>query len=1212
MLINKIWKIKEPLHFSDLSTDSRQGPICPLVASLLRIRGIESAEAQDAFLYKKDERYLSDPWSLPDMLPAVERLLKAIHEQHKMIVYGDYDVDGMTATAILWSVLKNFGARAEYHIPDRQEEGYGLRKDTLAMLRSQGADLVVTVDCGITAVEEAAYAAAIGLDLIITDHHQPQERLPQALAVINPKRFPEERPDFHLAGVGVALKLTQCLCERLGQPAAALAYMDLAALGTVADVVPLTGDNRIIVSRGLIQINRTPRTGLASLIEASGLAGKEIQSGSIAFGLAPRLNAAGRMTKGSLGVELLTASDPAKAAALAREMDEANKQRQIIEAGIAEDALHKIESSVDLNKERMIVLASDQWHSGVIGIVASRLTEQFHRPVLLVAFEGNIGKGSARSIQGFDIQQALHAASLWLAAHGGHEMAAGCSLEAAQYPALKEALLAYAEEHLSEHQMIPVKTADLEVDASLLDMDLVGRLSDLAPFGAGNPQPVFVLRNARLQQTRAVGIEKQHLKMSFLAGGRTLDGIAFNMGRRYDEISQLSCLDLMFIPEINQWNDHASLQLLIKDIKDHEQPDDLQGPQDFIERLFAEGSLWQEDDFYRDLIQRETFFTKVAGISFGDRSLWLGNVTPGDAMELRPEPENPYDPNAIAVYFQDRQLGYLKSGLARHIAESVRQGTTYGAYAAQVTGGHRENKGLNLVIYKDHAQSVLAAGDTAEDAPISREAVFEKLQILPPEQQLERIRQAILGQGGFHEKQEEALENLRQGNSTLLVMGTGRGKTAVFEAMAAFHAINGKGITLLVYPLRSLVNDQFQRFQNQLGPLGIGTAIANGGLNSWERKAFFKKLLQKQIQIVMTTPEFLDIHKSDFMPVQRDLRLLVIDEAHHLAQTHRSGYKKIGKVWSDLGKPVVLAATATANQETAEKIRETFQIGHSVFENHCRINLQLVDARTCDDKLTYLLDLLTGQPRCVIYVNSRRQAYELAAKLRSYLPHLRSQIAFYHGGLDRACRQTLETMVQQGQINILVSTSAFGEGIDVRNIRDVVLYHMCFAKSEYNQLSGRAGRDGLPARIHLLYGREDHQLNQFILQSTAPDRNALGQFYLYLREEAKRQNPLSMTNLEIVEALKAKGLKDIGERTVAACLGILEELGLLLREQDAGRRYIHMAPPPPSKLDLNHSSRYLEGQDESMAFAEYAELAFSDNMDLLLESISRPILPDES
>lgn len=1213
MLINKIWKLKESLHIIDPPTDSRQGPICPLVASLLRIRGIESPEAQEAFLYKKDDRYLSDPWSLPDMLPAVERLAKAVKERQHIVIFGDYDVDGITATALLLSVLRDLGAAgAEYHIPDRQEEGYGLRKDTLETLRAKGADLVVTVDCGVTAVEEAAYASSIGLDLIITDHHQPQEILPQALAVINPKLCPDVKPDTHLAGVGVAFKLAQCLSEHMGQQDKAMAYMDLAALGTVADVVPLLGDNRILVSSGLRQINREPRIGLAALINASGLAGREIQTGSIAFGLAPRLNASGRMAKGSLGVELLTAEAPDAAASLAQGMDEANKQRQIIEAEIAEDVRRKIEAITDLNHERMIVLASDQWHPGVIGIVASRLVEQYHRPVLLVAFEGNTGKGSARSIPGFDIHQALHTVSQWLIGHGGHEMAAGCSVDAAQYPAMKEALLAYAAAQLTEYDMIPVKTADLELDASQLDMELVRQLADLAPFGAGNPQPVFVLRNARLNQSRAVGIEKQHLKLNFLADGRTVDGIAFNMGRRQDEISQYGSLDLMFVPEINQWNDHEALQLLIKDMKDHEQPDDMRGPRDFIEQLFDEGGLWQEEDVYRDVAQRETFFTKVAGISFEDRSKWLEKVTTGDTVELRPEPGNPYDPNAVAVYFQERQLGYLKSGLAKHIAESIRQGTKFGAYAAQVTGSRHENKGLNLCIYKEKIQPALSAAGPSVSDPLLDVTAAERILKLSPEQQLNHIRQAILGQEGFHDKQQEAMEYLLQGNSTLLVMGTGRGKTAVFETLAAYHAINGKGITILVYPLRSLVNDQFHRFQSQLGPLGIGTAVANGGLNSWERKAFFKKLLQRQIQIVMTTPEFLDIHKSDFMQILQDLRLLVIDEAHHLAQNHRSGYKKLGKVWAELGKPPVLAATATANKETADKIQETFQIGHAICENHCRQNLQLVDARNCDDKLTYLLELLTGEPRCVIYVNSRRQAYELAAKLRSYMPHLRSQIAFYHGGLDRACRQTLETMYRQGQINILVSTSAFGEGIDVRNIRDVVLYHMCFAKSEYNQLSGRAGRDGLPARIHLLYDREDHRLNQFILQSTAPDRNALGQFYLFLREEARQQNPLSLTNQEIAEALKAKGAPSINERTVGACLGILEELGLLLREQDAGRRYIHMAPPPPSKLDLNHSSRYLEGLDESMAFAEYAEFAFSENMDLLLEGINRPILPEES
>ena len=1212
MSADKIWKLKDPLRLNADSIDSRQGPICPLVASLLRIRGIESPEAQEAFLFHKTLSYLANPWDLPDLPLAVERLVQAIHSQELIVIYGDYDVDGMTATTLLRSVLKDLGANVDHHIPDRQDEGYGLHIESLERLRSEGAKLVISVDCGITAHAEAAYALENGLDLIITDHHQPQGELPKAIAVINPKRYQKERPDTHLAGVGVAFKLAQCLCQTLNRPEAVFEYIDLVALGTVADVVPLQGDNRILVHCGMHKMNRNPGPGLSALIQISGLAGRELQTVNLAFGIAPRLNASGRLAKGSFGVDLLMETDSEKALSMARFMDEANKKRQIIEAAIAEDAAQKILTAVDLKQERMLILSSDQWHHGVIGIVASRLVEQYHRPVLLIAFDGNMGKGSGRSIHGFDLNKALHACSQWLSGYGGHAMAAGCSVEAAQYPALKQALLAYAGEHLTEYDMIPVKTADLELDASLLDMDFVHRMEGLAPFGAGNPQPVFVLRDAQARQLRTIGNEKQHLKFMLEAGSLPLNGIAFNMGQRQHEIENYESLDLMFVPEINVWNDQESLQLLIKDIKDHQVPDDLRQERDFIEQLFDEGNLWQDEDLFRDIAYRETFFTKVAGISFEDRQTILNDIAPGDAVTLRLEPDNAYDPNAVAVYFQERLLGYLKSGLARHLACSIRSGTSYSAYAQQITGRQHEKKGLNLCVYKENSASEPMPWNLKDQSNDLIEPACKDIRTLSADEQKDCIRQAILGQGKYHDKQLEAIDSLFQGRSTLLVMGTGRGKTAVFETAAASFAAQSGGMTLLVYPLRSLINDQYQRFQSQLSPLGIGVAIASGGLNSWERKALFKKLRQKQIQIIMTTPEFLELHKNEFSNIKSDLRLLVIDEAHHMGQSNRGSYKKLGKVWMDLGKPLVLAATATANKETAEKIQDAFAIQNVVLEAHCRQNLQLVDARGCDDKLTYLLELLTGEPRCVIYVNSRRQAYELASALRSYLPHLKKEIAYYHGGLDRVSRQTIERMFQQEQINVLVSTSAFGEGADVRNIRDVVLYHMCFAKSEYNQLSGRAGRDGQPARIHLLYDKKDHQLNQFILQSTAPDRQALGHFYLYLRDEAKRQNPLSLTNQEIAQAMKARGVTEIGERTIPACLGILEELGLLLREQDAGRRYIHLAPPPPTKLDLNHSSRFMEGQDESAAFAEYAEFAFSENLDLLLEGINRPILPTES
>jgi len=1185
------WNVKNPVPMPAFS-DSRQGSISPLVASLLSLRGIQNPEDQEAFLFHKDLAYLSSPYNLPDIQQALDRITAAIKDKEAIVVYGDYDVDGMTATALLTQVLKKLGANVDYWIPERQGEGYGLNKDVLQHLKETGAGLIITVDCGISAVTEALFAKEIGLDLVITDHHQPPEILPEAHALINPKLAATPGKDYDLAGVGVAFKLALALCEAFKRPELAYDYLDLVAIGTVADLVALTGDNRILVYQGLIRINASPRPGVAALLNIAGLTEKEVSTGSIAFGLAPRLNASGRLTHGSYGVELLMAPDLTSGLYLARELNEANQMRQDIENKIMEEALSLL-ADFDFAKERIIVLASDRWHPGVIGIVASRLTEKFHRPALLISITDQEGKGSGRSIAGFNLYEALKNCSFCLSGFGGHEMAAGFSIAVERIEEFRQIISAYANERLTENDMIPVKTADMILNASLLTIDLVKEIRQMAPFGVGNPQPVFILSNVRICKLNTVGTDKNHLKFNVKTGKQNFSAIAFNMGSRLTDLQCNQPVDLMFIPEINSWNNKEKLQLNVKDIRLHEDHNENAGLS-FIDRLFITGSLWQLESDSRDIPEKESFYTKVIGIAGKEHKDTAFMVQTGEAVTLQFETENAAAGNTVAVYYKVKQIGYLNTEVARHLVLSRQNGNDYGAYVAQVTGDDKDTRDINLYIYRKEKCSRSASNSW---------------QNLSASEKNEVIRQAILGNRPYREKQIEALQALEEGHNTLLILGTGRGKSAVFQTMAARFA-SALGITILVYPLRSLVNDQYNRFREILDPLGIGVEAATGVLSPWERKDFFKSLYNQQIQVILTTPEFLEIHWEKFLPVSQNIRFLVIDEAHHIEQSNRSGYKNLGETWQRLGSPLVLAATATANEQTAEKISQIFNIKKLVAESHCRENLQIVDARLQKDKLTYLLKLLDDSSRCIIYVNSRRQAYELATLLRSCLPCFKDRIGFYHGGMDRKSRQIVEKMFRQGEINVLVSTSAFGEGIDIPDIRDVVLYHLCFSKAEYNQLAGRAGRDGQEARIHLLYNQEDQALNQLLLQMQSPDRETLGRFYLYLRELAKAKNPITLTNREIALDMKYRGFKPVSEQAVPACLGILEELELLLREQDSGRRYIHLAPPPPMKLDLASSARYMEGQHELMAYQEYIRIAFSDNLNLLLDSINRPIIPE--
>jgi single-stranded-DNA-specific exonuclease len=504
-----------------------------------------------------------------------------------------------------------------------------------------------------------------------------------------------------------------------------------------------------------------------------------------------------------------------------------------------------------------------------------------------------------------------------------------------------------------------------------------------------------------------------------------------------------------------------------------------------------------------------------------------------------------------------------------------------------------------------------AAGTNAAD--LLEEEPTPLLWQLDPAEHRETIRRAILGDRDYHLKQKEALAALESGRNTLLVMGTGRGKTAVFQTVAAELAAQGK-ISILIYPLRSLVNDQYQRMRRQFESLGIAVHAVNGSMDAPERNRFFQLYGQGKVNIVLTTPEFICFHRDRFTAAGERIGLLVTDEAHHIRQGDRKGYQQLPEVWQALGRPLVLAATATADDETAGRINQAFQIRQWVLEDHVRENLRLTDVRKEKDKLAYLMKIAGRREKTVVYVNSRRQSMELAQTLRCYLPFMEREIGFYHGGLDSESRRGLENRFRDTELRLMVSTSAFGEGVDIPDIRHVVLYHMCFSRAEFNQLSGRAGRNQDEAWIHLLFNGEDMALNRMILSQKAPDREILARFYLMLKTLQKSRRFIEAADAELAGKMTAsekagKVGEPVLEETVSACLAILEEMKLLRLEYAGNRRYIHISPPPPAKLDLSDSIRFAEGQGEREAFEEFAAYIMNGSPDIILSGFNRPILP---
>jgi len=538
------------------------------LASVLVARGFNDPERTAQFL-NDGLRQLPDPFLLKGMSRAVLRLEQALQDDELIIIHGDYDVDGITACTLLVTVLRQLGGRVDYHIPLRMEEGYGLSAQALEAAQAAGAAVVVSVDCGVTALEEAELAGNLGLDLIITDHHQPKSSLPAALAILNPHQPGCDFPDRNLAGVGVAFFLAAGLRKQLrekgyfdsrSEPDLRL-QLDLVALGTVADLVPLHGVNRILVRSGLDVLQNTLRVGLQSLKQVAAV--KQVDCGSVGFRLAPRLNAAGRLDDARQAVELLLTEDLAFARQTAAELDQVNQQRQQLEQQILDQAVARVEASGPLAERFSLVLADAAWHQGVIGIVASRLVERFYRPVVLIALDGELGKGSARSISGFHLFQGLQQCSATLTAFGGHEYAAGLALPAGQLEAFSIAFEAAARSQLGSAELTRSRIYDREILLEDISEPLACELERLNPCGAGNPEPVFLATGLCAQQIKRVGTH--HLRLQCRQGGYSFPAIAFGMAERIEQFS--TPFDILFSLSFNEWQGRRTLQLRIRDVR---------------------------------------------------------------------------------------------------------------------------------------------------------------------------------------------------------------------------------------------------------------------------------------------------------------------------------------------------------------------------------------------------------------------------------------------------------------------------------------------------------------------------------------------------------------------------------------------------------------------------------------------------------------------
>jgi single-stranded-DNA-specific exonuclease len=566
---DRIWQSKA-CDDSQVEVVSRELAVSPITARLLCIRGLGDLDHARRFL-SPSLSDLHDPFRLADMAPAVERVLAAIARKERIAIHGDYDVDGVTSTVILRRALELLGADVIHFIPERLRDGYGLQPAAVDRLHADGVRLVISVDCGIRADEAARHAAALGLDLIITDHHEPDTALPRALAVINPKRHDCTYPDKNLAGVGVALKLVQALCSRSGRESWLPAFVKIAAIGTLADVVPLTGENRIIAKLGLGMLSAGPhKIGLRSLLDACGLTGRDIDSYHIGFVVGPRVNAAGRMSTPDIAARLLLASDETmaeEARALADQLNTENLRRQKEEADIVAAARKAVETELEIGSRTVIVVAGDGWHRGVIGIVASKLVDAFHRPAIVLSIDGDVAHGSCRSIPAFDMLGALESCADVMTKFGGHKQAAGLTLDASRIRELRTRINDHADQRLQPDDLRPRLWIDGSITFRSITAQVAAELTALAPFGAGNPNPMFRTSGVEVVDGPRL-VKDRHLKMAFRQEGRVMRGIAWRAAEREQFVAaHRTAIDLAFSVEQDSWNGERYLQLSVADFR---------------------------------------------------------------------------------------------------------------------------------------------------------------------------------------------------------------------------------------------------------------------------------------------------------------------------------------------------------------------------------------------------------------------------------------------------------------------------------------------------------------------------------------------------------------------------------------------------------------------------------------------------------------------
>ena len=1121
------------------------------VAQASVARGFNTAEKIEHYLNTNIERDWGNPLDIPGMEQVAQRLREAILKKERIVVFGDFDLDGISATTVMTRGLRALGGNVAPFIPDRFRHGYGLSMAAFEEIKAAKPHLIVTVDCGIANKAEVAAIREAGVEVIITDHHEAGELVPEGVTICDPK-YRGNAEDATLAGVGVALKVIAALGTRFGFPHLWRSYTDFAALGTIADMMPFHFQNRALVKDGLEKLKEDPRPSLAALLRVAGVDGADINATSVSFSCVPRLNSAGRLGKPEIALNLLLSDHAEEAQKFAEELDALNNERRSIESELSKQAMQ-----IAQNKwagQRCLIVSGRGWHEGVKGIVAARLVDKFEVPSFMFVIDGEEARGSGRSVGNIDLFEVVNQQSDLLTRYGGHKCAVGVTLPVTNLEAFENRLNA-ALSSLDASQFKKTVKIDSIVSLDEMTVENVEVMEQMGPFGQENEKPLLLAKNVTEFNGRAVGASQEHFLCKLSNGHTKLSCIKFRC-KNMDELANSDAVvNAIFSVENETWRGTTSVKARAEAILPLAECPALTAltsdtTAEFIERLFNGGDpqkLGNRDQGLGYLGNRD----QGLGISSGSQS-----VAPTNPYSLVP---NPSSDSSTSPY-----------SLVPNPSEAVRP-----------------------------------------------RAEYEHLATTNPDALERAIITALIGENTPHAAQQELLDNLKRQESCLGVMATGRGKSLVFQAYAALIALRDKKQSIFIYPLRALMADQACHLQEKLGIFGINTAVLNGDTTPVKRKETYEKLKTGEVDILLTTPEYLQFHANTIERCGK-FGFLVVDEAHHIneAKISRHAYADLRTVQHKLHEPTTVALTATATKEAQAAIKEALGIETVVFDDSVRGNLHINDQRNIEHKDDYLAHILAQGGKTVVYVGTREQTVAVARRQRARVPQLAPYVGFYNAGLSREERKRIEDLFRNDEIMVLVATSAFGEGIDIPNIRNVVLYHMPTDDVQFNQMSGRAGRDGQMSWIHLLYGKRDASVNEAILRDLSPKRDLMAVIYKRFLN-AINENVTGQVNIDINKFAKSVGTVSVKgneftvtPNSVRSAIKVFAELGILRdRLTFTGERQLHILQKVENtpKVELTDSVIYCEGQNAYNCFEEFKNWALSASIAEMTERITHPI-----